>query len=120
TLMERLPAYQVVTELARGKVNQVRCQAADWRTGGLQLPSDLVEEIRQTSLAFGRTVTATTAEAPRLGQKALQLGYESARHLVRTYVDQVFHIRHQRQAQLDTTLGCRLVAAPPAPGLDET
>src|SRR4051794_10063933 len=30
TLMERPTPYQLVVELARGKINQVRCQAADW------------------------------------------------------------------------------------------
>ena len=41
TLMERPAAYQLLTELARGKVNQVRNQAADWVAGGLQLPPPL-------------------------------------------------------------------------------
>src|SRR5690242_11222764 len=30
TLMERPSPYNFLVELARGKVNQVRCQAADW------------------------------------------------------------------------------------------
>ena len=33
-------------ELARGKVNQLRCQAADWQAGGLHLPSALTDQIR--------------------------------------------------------------------------
>src|SRR5262245_13830753 len=37
TLMERPAAYRLLTELARGKVNQVRSQLADWRAGGLQV-----------------------------------------------------------------------------------
>src|SRR5437764_14126679 len=31
TLMERSAPYNLLLELARGKVNQVRCQASDWR-----------------------------------------------------------------------------------------
>src|SRR6516165_7166403 len=37
TLIERARPYNLLVELARGKINQVRCQAADWRVGGLQL-----------------------------------------------------------------------------------
>src|SRR5688572_25224851 len=35
TLMERAAPYHLAIELARGKVNQVRSQAADWVMGGL-------------------------------------------------------------------------------------
>src|SRR5438552_506605 len=34
TLMNRAAPYRLLLELARGKINQVRCQAADWRMGG--------------------------------------------------------------------------------------
>ncbi len=39
TLMERLAPYHLPLELARGKINQVRGQAADWIMGGLMMPS---------------------------------------------------------------------------------
>jgi len=120
TLMERAHPYQLVTELARGKVNQVRCQAADWRTGGLQLSPALAEQIRAASLAFGRAVTAPVAESARQAQTALNLGYGAAQQLVDAYIDQVFHIRHQRQPRLETTLGCRLVPSVPEAGLNAT
>src|SRR5438132_1710406 len=35
TLMEREDPYLFQVELARGKINQMRCQASDWRAGGL-------------------------------------------------------------------------------------
>src|SRR5262249_55212328 len=54
TLMTRQLPYHLLVELARGKVNQVRCQAADWQAGGLQLPPDLSQRIREASLVFGR------------------------------------------------------------------
>ncbi len=41
TLMERPTAYSLPVELARGKVNQLRGQAADWIMGGLQMPEAL-------------------------------------------------------------------------------
>jgi hypothetical protein len=114
TLMERAAPYRLLTELARGKVNQVRCQAADWQTGGLGLSPELQQLIKSAGHAFGRAITQPTAEesAP-LAQQALDLGYRAADGLVQAYVQQVFSIRHQRQPRLDTPLGCRLGAAPP-------
>ena len=49
TLMERANPYQLLVELAHGKVNQLRCQASDWQMGGLQIASDLQQEIRKTA-----------------------------------------------------------------------
>ena len=46
TLIEQALPYQFRLELARGKVNQIRCQAADWQAGGLHLPASLFEQIR--------------------------------------------------------------------------
>lgn len=115
TLTERATPYQLLTELARGKVNQVRCQAADWRIGGLQLPEELVAQMREASQTFGKAVTAPPEESGALAEEALRKGYQGSRQLVETYAQQVFHIRHQRQAQLDTTLGCRVAGVPGTP-----
>ncbi len=109
TLMERSPPYLLTVELTRGKVNQVRSQAWDWLAGGLQMPASLEQEVRDLGLSFGR---AATQEDPRqagqLAQQTLTRAYRAAEQLVRLYWDQVFQVRHQRQARLDTTLGCRL------------
>src|SRR5271166_5151859 len=61
TLMERSQPYQIQVELARGKVNQLRNQTADWLAGGLQMPSALQQEIRAATLAFTRAVTQLPA-----------------------------------------------------------
>ena len=45
TLMERTRPYSLLVELARGKINQMRCQAADWRMGGLQISAELQQTI---------------------------------------------------------------------------
>src|SRR3954470_24056014 len=59
TLMERPTPYYLQVELTRGKINQLRGQAADWRAGVLQVPAPLAQQIRDASLAFGRAVTQT-------------------------------------------------------------
>jgi hypothetical protein len=112
TLMERAAPYDFLLELARGKVNQVRCQAVDWKVGGLQLSPALQEHIHDATRAFGKAVTHGT-DASALAQTALDQAYQAADELVRTYIEQVFVIRHQRQPRLDTLLGCRLGAAVP-------
>ena len=114
TLMERTRPYSLLVELARGKVNQMRCQSADWRMGGLQIGPELQQAISDATRAFGRAVTGASWAKPgpaetRQAQEALDLGYQAAGQLVAAYVEQVFQIRQQRAPKLDTALGCRLV-----------
>jgi hypothetical protein len=114
TLIERSQPYYLQLELARGKVNQVRSQASDWLMGGLQMSGALAEQIRAATLAFSKAVTSLPSdEVDSLSQTALTLGYQAAEQLVQAYIEQVFQVRHQRQAQLDTSLGCRLGSTVP-------
>jgi hypothetical protein len=114
TLMERPAAYNLLIELARGKVNQLRSQAADWRTGGLQIGPELQGHIDAASLAFVKAIAAgDDRSVPELATTALAQAYRASDALVHAYVDQVFHIRHQRQPQLESHLGCRLGTAVP-------
>lgn len=118
TLIERARPYNLLVELARGKVNQVRCQASEWRAGGLTLSPELEQRIRDTSLAFAQTVAGVPpAQAGQQAQKALDAAYQTAKQLVSAYVAQVFQIRHQRQAQLDSRLACRLSKSVPPSNL---
>ncbi len=118
TLIERPHPYNLLVELARGKVNQLRCQAFDWRAGGLVLSADLERRIRDASLAFAHSITGVPAEeAGQQAQTALDLAYQAAEQLVYAYVAQVFQIRHQRQARLDSTMACRLSKSVPPPNL---
>jgi hypothetical protein len=115
TLIERPRPYHLLAELARGKVNQVRCQAFDWQVGGLELGSDLKEQIRDASSHFGQAITGPADEVDQQAQAALDRGYHAAGQLVAAYVQKVFQIRHERQTRLDTALACRVgPAVPPA------
>jgi hypothetical protein len=109
TLMERTQPYHFQVELARGKVNQLRCQSWDWLAGGLQMSQGLAEQIHEASLTFCRAVTALpTMQAGEYAEKALAQGYRTGEELVQLYAEQVFQARRQRLPRLDTTLGCRL------------
>jgi hypothetical protein len=120
TLIERADPYQLSVELARGKLNQLRNQSADWRMVGLQIPAAIDQLLAEASRLFGQSVTATTAASENTqSQAALETGYQAANQLVRVYVDQMLRARHQRQPRLETGLGVRLNAAvPPAVSLD--
>lgn len=109
TLMERAVPYQLQLELARGKINQLRCQTADWQTGGLQVSANLAQQIRAAASAFSKAVIESPSEATgRHAQAALAAGYQASEQLVKLYVEQMFQTRHQRQPRLETALGCRL------------
>ena len=114
TVIERAQPYQLQVELARGKVNQLRGQAADWLMGGLQVSPDLGELVRAATRAFARAVSYLPGpEAGQHAQESLNLAFRAADQLVQTYVGQVFQVRHSRQPRLDTALGCRLGPAVP-------
>jgi hypothetical protein len=95
--------------------------------GGLQISPALKKSMIDATLAFGKAVTNASGPSKpsstdtQLAQHALTLGYQGARLLVEAYVEQVFAIRHQRTARLETTLGCRVQPAQDSlPGLLES
>ena len=119
TLMERPTPYHFGIELARGKLNQLRAQAADWGMVGLDLPGELDRQIREAARRFGRAVTdASAPQSDADALAALELAYQASNQLVREYVQQIFRARHQRQPRLDTVLGCRLNGAVPPAAAD--
>ncbi len=138
TLMERPRPYHLLIELARGKMNQVRGQAAEWVMGGLEITPAVDRQIKQATHAFAQAVIGeadlSQAAASSSGglpaedrlsladlsqavisaaQSALAEGYQAADRLVEAYVAQVFQLRQQRQPRLDTVLACRLGTTPP-------
>lgn len=119
TLMFRDRPYHLVAELARGKINQVRNQYADWVGGGLT-PSDDVEfHLGRATRALGESLMeGDTPDADLRGDVALAAAFEAGDAVIQRYQDQVFRLRHQRQLKLDTALGCRIMSVPPR-GLDE-
>src|SRR4051812_14995730 len=56
TLMFRDRPYPLVAELARGKINQVRNQYAEWLGGGLTASPELEKLLAQAVQVFGKAV----------------------------------------------------------------
>jgi len=119
TLMARDRPYHLPAELARGKINQVRNQYADWQAGGLTPAANLDALLQQATHAFTESVMGEESpEADQRADEALALAVEAADALVQRYQEQVYRLRHQRQAKFDTALGCRISSVPPR-GLDD-
>lgn len=114
TLIERPAPYRAALELARGKVNQVRNQVADWQGFGMQIGEDLDACVGAAGLAFSKAVTAGSAdETDRHAQAALSVAHDAAGRLVREYVEQIIAARHLKHPRLETLLGVRVNAAMP-------
>jgi hypothetical protein len=113
TLMERPLPYRLLVELARGKVNQLRCQAAEWKEDGLLLPATVEELIGCATRAVCRGVLAVSAEeADEAGQSALSLSHQAADRMIRDHIAGSLTLRHGRQPTLKAALSCQVSAAP--------
>ena len=105
TLIERPEPYRLAVELARGKLNDVRNQLADWRQMGLRTPPELDPVLGEAQRTFIRAVTARDdpAAAFAAAQASLAACWKAGNVLVDTYTNQV--------------LQTRLAATPEAPHL---
>ena len=113
TLMEQPALYRLLLELARGKVNQVRSQSADWQSGGLVIHPAVAEQIRAATMAFGKAILQTNAaEAERMAQNVLTQAYATAEALVALYIEQILAYRLEQQNQINTVFACRLADIP--------
>lgn len=114
TLMERDEPYVLVVELARGKLNQVRNQLAEWQTIGLGVPRELEPKLRQAHEQFAAAATRQSDpdESSRLAEVALGSALDAADILVRAYTDQALAARRRQHGKLPTHLAVDLGAAP--------
>jgi hypothetical protein len=120
TLRERPEPYQLLVELARGKLNQVRAQTAEWQAIGLRTGPDFDCALADATRAFGRAALALTpAEADSLATRVLEQAHGLADRLSRDYVEQMLATRHSTEGALDTRLSARHVRALRGEAADE-
>jgi hypothetical protein len=112
SLMERPRDYHLPVELARGTLNRVRNQAAQWQQAGMTIPHAFDEIVHHSAVAFGRAATGQhrPQAAQDYAEEAIRLGLEAGDLLSREYIQQVLAIRRGQQASLGTLLGARLQA----------
>ncbi|AMV37017.1 endo-1,4-beta-xylanase [Planctomyces sp. SH-PL62] len=114
TLGERPTPYVLALELARGRLNDVRNQAADWTQLGLRTNSTFEELMRTSRRAFVRAAL-TTGESDdcfTAAQESLEASSRAGEILTETYTAQVLQNRLAVSGRLGTGLGCVLAGDP--------
>lgn len=114
TLRERAEPYRLMVELARGKLNQIRTQSADWQAIGLVTPPEFDRTLAETTRLFGRAVLAPPAEADASSARVLENSFAMADRLAREFVGQLFDTRHVEEGLLETRLAARTTGGPGA------
>ncbi len=113
TLIERELPYHLQVELARGKINQVRTQSAEWRMLGLQTTPAFDQSLQEATHALGGAIMAIPdPEADQQSRIALEQSHAAGRTLMRLYTEQLFQARRQRQGGIHSFLSCRMQALP--------
>jgi hypothetical protein len=114
TLAERPAPYVLAVELARGKLNDIRNQLADWLQMGLRSTVQLEEALADAQQAFVRCATST--DQPEKCTEAAQASLRSASRagdlLIEAYTAQILQSRLAATSKLSTHLGCVLDCAP--------
>ena len=122
TLAERREPYQLAVELARGKLNDVRNQLADWRQMGLRTPTELDALLRLATSSFIKAATAAhdPAVSTAAAQVSLAATLDAGELLVETYTSQVLQTRMAGGVKLPTQLAITLDGDPRStpPGAD--
>jgi hypothetical protein len=95
TIGERPEPYLLAVELARGKLNDVRNQMADWKLMGLKVPPELDRVLVESLQAFIKSATSRNDQAASFAaaRKSLALASEASQSLVEAYVGQVLQNR---------------------------
>ncbi len=121
TLSERNEPYPLAVELARGKLNDIRNQLADWKQMGLRTDRRLNDLLNKAQSAFYRAVTSredfNVAEAA--ARECIAASWETGQVLVELYVQQVIQTRISGGVKLPTQLGVALSEEPKRPWADE-
>ncbi len=114
SLMDRDRPYHLQVELARGKVNHVRSQMAEWQAIGLNVPPELQSRIREAQQQFAKAATSQhdPANAAIFSEKAIQLALDASDQLGVCYVQQAIAVRTRQGTALESQLAVSLGNTP--------
>ncbi|MFO0956112.1 MAG: hypothetical protein U0800_01455 [Isosphaeraceae bacterium] len=117
TLVERETPYSMILELARGKLNDVLNQAADWHHLGLKIGPDLESRLRSARGAFGEAATHRDqpSACDESAQRCLAAAHQAAVALVEAYTGQVLARRLEHAPRLPTLISCEIEGATSSP-----
>jgi hypothetical protein len=110
TLAERPTPYVLAVELARGKLNDVRNQLADWTQMGLRSTPELARALEEAQHEFVRAATSADQSATSFAaaQSSLRFAALAGDLLMEAYTSQVLQSRLVGTSRLPTHLGCVL------------
>jgi Glycosyl hydrolase family 10 len=109
TLMERDEPYRLEVELARGTVNRLRNQMAQWEMLGLVVPDELRKEVLDATRYFSRAATVhDETVAAQDAQKALAAAITAMDRLAAVYAVQATELRRTQLRKLTTWFGVHL------------
>jgi len=114
SLPERDAPYLLAVELARGKLVQLRNQAAAWELSGMQLPAEMVPHSAAAHRLFGRAASTQSDpdRASELAGESLVYACRAADVLGDSFAKQALASRQQRYAHLTASLGCEMSPNP--------
>lgn len=118
TLRERAEPYHLLTELARGKLNHVRNQLAEWEAAGLETDPADRDELHQAVLALGKSALDPAArEAAESAEEALAAGHKLGDKFTRQFGEVLLQHRVGETGPPTTRVGARMYRAP-TPGAE--
>lgn len=110
TLMERDRPYLLEVELARGMVNSLRNQAAQWEMMGLTIPEDLRAKVLEGTVQFARASTMQNdgPTAASWAERALATTAGAMGRLATEYAEQALEARRGQARAITPWFGVHL------------
>ncbi len=114
SLMERDQAYLLEVELARGTLNRIRNQVANWELVGMTIPEPVQTRLSGVTEALSRAVTSKVDVmlASDLAADVIVECLAIMRSLSASYAQQALALRHSSGSRLVTMLGANLGTVP--------
>ncbi|HEX3601499.1 MAG TPA: hypothetical protein VHU84_15215, partial [Lacipirellulaceae bacterium] len=115
TLVERDKPYLLEVELARGMLNNLRSQIAQWEALGLVVTRSLTDGIMEATSDFSRAATTQddTATAADWAKRSLATTAGTMARLTNEYVRQATAMRRAQPRQFASWFGVNLGGQPP-------
>jgi len=117
TLVERDKPYLLEVELARGTLNQLRNQLAQWEMAGLGVSQSLRSQVLEATSDFSRAATTqdNPPDAAEWAGRSLATSIRAMHALAAEYVTQSMEVRRAQPRQAATWIGINLGQQIPPP-----
>jgi Glycosyl hydrolase family 10 len=115
TLRERPEPYNLVVELARGKLNQLRNAIAELESQDVKTSPDVASYTKAATKALGRAVLQPrTLQTDSDAAEALQCAFSATNSLITQFTLTAIRLRCQAGRRIGTQWGCRITSVPTA------